>query len=367
MSERFVREESAEPSASAIRFEGVTKRFGDSVAVDDLNLEIRKGEFFSLLGPSGCGKTTTLRMVAGFEQPSEGRIYLEGEPVETVPPYKRNVNTVFQSYALFEHLNIADNVAFGLRRRKIGKDEVRTRVAEALELVELQGREKSRPGELSGGQKQRVALARALVNRPSVLLLDEPLGALDLKLRKQMQVELKGIQREVEITFLYVTHDQEEALAMSDRIAVMEGGYVKQCSTPEEVYEHPTGPFVAGFIGVSNLLPGVTENGGVRLSSGELCRADVPADCGPGEEVQLSVRPEKVWTEDPEEGMVSIEGTIAERVYVGTSTQVIVQLSNGVRLIALDQNFNRAKADDRWEIGDRLRVSWHPEHSLVLR
>ena len=352
---------------SAIRFEGVTKRFGEAVAVDNLNLEIEPGEFFSLLGPSGCGKTTTLRMVAGFEQPSEGRIYLEDEPVETVPPYNRNVNTVFQSYALFEHLNIEQNVAFGLKRRKVDKEEIRSRVAEALELVELRGREKSHPRELSGGQKQRVALARALINRPAVLLLDEPLGALDLKLRKQMQVELKGLQREVGITFLYVTHDQEEALAMSDRIAVMEGGYVKQCSSPEDVYEHPTGPFVAGFIGVSNLLPGVAENGGVRLASGELCKANVPSDCSPGDQVQLSVRPEKIWTEEAEEGMVSIEGTIVERVYVGTSTQVILELANGVRLIALEQNFNRAKSDDRWGIGDRIRVSWHPEHSLVLR
>ena len=269
-------------SDSAIHLEGVTKRFGNSVAVDDLDLEIGQGEFFSLLGPSGCGKTTTLRMVAGFEQPSEGRIYLEGEPVETVPPYERNVNTVFQSYALFEHLSIADNVAFGLKRRKVPKDEIKTRVAEALDLVELLGREKDSPRELSGGQKQRVALARALVNRPSVLLLDEPLGALDLKLRKQMQVELKGIQREVGITFLYVTHDQEEALAMSDRIAVMEGGKVKQCGTPEEVYEHPTGPFVAGFIGVSNLLPGVAANGGVQLEGGDRCAAKVPADCRRG-------------------------------------------------------------------------------------
>ena len=352
---------------SAIRFEGVTKRFGDSVAVDDLNLEIEKGEFFSLLGPSGCGKTTTLRMVAGFEQPSEGRIYLEGEPVETVPPYKRHVNTVFQSYALFEHLSIRDNVAFGLKRQKVAKDEIRTRVAEALELVELRGREKAKPGELSGGQKQRVALARALVNRPSVLLLDEPLGALDLKLRKQMQVELKGIQREVGITFLYVTHDQEEALAMSDRIAVMEGGEVQQCSSPEDIYEHPSGPFVAGFIGVSNLLPGTTANGGVRLASGEHCEAKVPPDCAEGSEVQLSVRPEKIWVDELEQGMVSIEGTIVERVYVGTTTQVIVTLGNGVRLVALEQNTARVKADNKWEIGDRVKVGWHPEHSLVLR
>jgi spermidine/putrescine transport system ATP-binding protein len=360
--------ENSAPAQSAIRFEGVTKRFGDFMAVDALDLEIRSGEFFSLLGPSGCGKTTSLRMVAGFEQPSEGRIFLEGEPVETVPPYRRNVNTVFQSYALFEHLTIEENVAFGLKRRKVEKDEIRRRVAEALELVELHGRGGVRPRELSGGQKQRVALARTLVNRPSVLLLDEPLGALDLKLRKQMQVELKGIQREVGITFLYVTHDQEEALAMSDRIAVMDGGLIRQCGSPEDIYEHPAEPFVAGFIGVSNLLPGVCENGGVRLAGGTVFEARVPADCASGAEIQLSVRPEKIAINDEiGEGMVTIEGTIVERVYVGTSTQVIVELAPGVRLMALEQNWLRARSDDRWEIGDRVRLGWQPEHALVLR
>jgi spermidine/putrescine transport system ATP-binding protein len=367
MSAEPIRAHSAEPSASAIRFEGVTKTFGDLEAVKELDLEIEKGEFFSLLGPSGCGKTTTLRMVAGFELPSTGRIYLEGEPVETVPPYKRNVNTVFQSYALFEHLSVADNVAFGLKRRKVAKDEIRTRMAEALELVQLTGREKARPAELSGGQKQRVALARALVNRPAVLLLDEPLGALDLKLRKQMQVELKGIQREVGITFLYVTHDQEEALAMSDRIAVMDRGVVRQCGPPEEVYEQPAGSFVAGFIGVSNLLPGTVEDSGVRVAGAELCRAEVPGHVSNGDDVQLSVRPEKIWIDDLEEGMVSVGGTIVERVYLGTTTQVIVELVPGVRLVALEQNTARARSDDRWEIGDRVRLGWHPEHARVLR
>jgi spermidine/putrescine transport system ATP-binding protein len=352
---------------SAIRFEAVTKRFGETVAVDALDLQVEKSEFFSLLGPSGCGKTTTLRMVAGFEQPSQGHIYLDGDPVEAVPPYKRNVNTVFQSYALFEHLSVQDNVAFGLKRRKVASDEVRSRVAEALELVELHGRERSRPRELSGGQKQRVALARALVNRPSVLLLDEPLGALDLKLRKQMQVELKGIQREVGITFLYVTHDQEEALAMSDRIAVMEDGEVKQCGTPEEVYEQPSGPFVAGFIGISNLLAGVVENGGVKLASGATCLADLPGDLAQGSEVHLSVRPEKIWLDELEDGMVSLEGTIVERVYVGTTTQVIVELGPGMRVTALEQNTALARSDDRWQIGDRVRLGWHREHARVLR
>jgi spermidine/putrescine transport system ATP-binding protein len=351
----------------SIRFEGVSKRFGSTVAVDDLNLEVRAGEFFSLLGPSGCGKTTTLRMVAGFEGPSEGRIFLEGRPVEGVPPFRRNVNTVFQSYALFDHLDVQGNVAFGLKRRKVPGPEIAERVAEALELVQLRGRERSKPHELSGGQRQRVALARALVNRPAVLLLDEPLGALDLKLRRQMQVELKAIQREVGITFLYVTHDQEEALAMSDRIAVMDGGVVEQCGTPEEVYERPAKPFVAGFIGISNLIAGQVENGGVRLPGGVLCAASLPDGVGPGTTVQLSVRPEKIVLDAEEEGMVRVPGTVAERVYVGTATQVIVELAEGARVVALEQNTQRARADDRWELGDAVTVCWLPEHSLVLR
>ncbi len=351
----------------AVRFDGVTKRFGSATAVDDLNLTVEQGEFFSLLGPSGCGKTTTLRMVAGFEQPTDGNVFLDGEPVGGVPPYKRNVNTVFQSYALFDHLDVQGNVAFGLKRRKVAKDEIETRVADALALVQLKGRETSKPHELSGGQRQRVALARALVNRPAVLLLDEPLGALDLKLRRQMQVELKAIQREVGITFLYVTHDQEEALAMSDRIAVMNAGVVVQCGTPEEVYERPAKPFVAGFMGISNLMEGRVENGGVRLAGGAHCVARVPDGIPDGETVQLSVRPEKIVLDQQTDAMVQLPGTVAERVYVGTATQVIVELSGGARIVALEQNTERARDDDRWEIGHDVTVGWLPEHSLVLR
>jgi spermidine/putrescine transport system ATP-binding protein len=351
----------------AIRFEGVTKRFGPTVAVDDLSISVLRGEFFSLLGPSGCGKTTTLRMIAGFEQPTEGSVYLEGDPVDDVPPYERNVNTVFQSYALFEHLDVQRNIAFGLKRRGVPADEIRTRTAEALELVQLTGRESAKPRQLSGGQMQRVALARALVNRPAVLLLDEPLGALDLKLRKQMQVELKQIQREVGITFLYVTHDQEEALSMSDRVAVMNEGRVIQCGPPEEVYERPTGEFVAGFIGISNLLEGVVEKDGtVRVGDLNL-RTALPEDCREGDTVRLSVRPEKIAVEDIEEGMVSLEGTIEARVYLGVMTQITVSLGNGDRLVALEQATYRARADDRWEPGTRIKLGWHPEHCLVLR
>jgi spermidine/putrescine transport system ATP-binding protein len=351
----------------AVRFEGVTKRFGSTTAVDGLSLTVHQGEFFSLLGPSGCGKTTTLRMVAGFEQPSEGQIFLDGEPVAGVPPYKRNVNTVFQSYALFEHLDVRGNVAFGLKRRKVPSEEIAERVTEALELVQLTGRERSKPHELSGGQRQRVALARALVNRPAVLLLDEPLGALDLKLRRQMQVELKAIQREVGITFLYVTHDQEEALAMSDRIAVMDAGVVEQCGTPEEVYERPAKPFVAGFIGISNLMEGTADSGAVRLANGALCAAPLPEGVADGTPVHLSVRPEKIVLDEGGDGMVRLPGRIAERVYVGTATQVIVELEGGARIVALEQNTERARADDRWELGMPVTFGWLPEHSLVLR
>jgi spermidine/putrescine transport system ATP-binding protein len=352
---------------AAVELEKVTKRFGEFTAVDALDLTVGQGEFFSLLGPSGCGKTTTLRLIAGFETPTEGAVRLDGEDVAKVPPYRRHVNTVFQSYALFDHLCVEDNVAFGLRRQKVPKAEVGRRVAEALELVALHERARSRPHQLSGGQRQRVALARALVNRPSVLLLDEPLGALDLQLRKQMQIELKRIQREVGITFIYVTHDQEEALAMSDRIAVMHDGVVQQLGPPEEIYEQPVKAFVAGFIGISNLLPAKVEDGGVRLATGGLISAPVPDGLPEGTEVQLSIRPEKLWIDELEDGMAAVEGVVAERVYLGTTTQLIVELAPGSRLVALEQNTSRARADDRWELGDRVRVGWRPEHAQVLR
>jgi spermidine/putrescine transport system ATP-binding protein len=354
--------------ADAIKLEGVTKRFGDHAAVDDVSLDINKGEFFSLLGPSGCGKTTTLRMIAGFEQPTEGQILLEGDPVDDVPPYERNVNTVFQSYALFEHLNVSDNVAFGLKRKKVPKDEIAKRVADALELVSLEHRSDARTSELSGGMQQRVALARALVNRPAVLLLDEPLGALDLKLRGQMQVELKEIQREVGITFVYVTHDQGEALAMSDRIAVMSDGKVVQCGAPEEVYERPDEAFVAGFIGVSNLMEGIVDGKDtVKIANGKKVDAPLPDGLDRGQTVQISVRPEKIALDDLEKGMVSLDGTVEQRVYQGVNTQVTVSLGDGARVVALEQNTYRASSDDRWEPGTKVKVGWHPDHCLVLR
>jgi spermidine/putrescine transport system ATP-binding protein len=307
-------------------------------------------------------------MLAGFEIPSEGRILLHGEAVENVPPYERDTNMVFQSYALFEHLDVADNVAFGLRRRKVAKEEIRERVAAALELVDMSERASSRTDELSGGQMQRVALARALVNRPKVLLLDEPLGALDLKLRRQMQVELKEIQREVGITFVFVTHDQEEALSMSDRIAVMTDGRVVQCGPPEEVYEKPAEQFVAGFIGISNLLPGTADGDGkVRIANGTSVPAPVPSDCAQGEPVNLSVRPEKIAIDEIEDGMVTLDGTVSARVYLGVMTQITVDVGEGNHLVALEQATYRASADDRWEPGTKVRLGWHPEHALVLR
>jgi ABC-type Fe3+/spermidine/putrescine transport system ATPase subunit len=322
----------------------LVKRFAEVTAVDGINLEMPSGEFFSMLGPSGCGKTTTLRMIAGFEQPSEGKILLDGNDMQYTPPHKRNVNTVFQSYALFPHLNVYDNVAFGLRRQKTPKGEIRQRVAEALELVQLTGLEKRKPGQMSGGQQQRVALARALVLKPAVLLLDEPLGALDAKLRKQLQVELKALQQQVGITFVYVTHDQEEALTMSDRIAVFSEGRIEQIGTPGEIYERPANDFVAGFVGTSNIV----ERDGERRT----------------------IRPEKIRMLD--EGAaapadaVSETGVVQEVVYLGSVTRFLVSLDRGETLVVVRQNLETSAEEAMAERGRRVRLAWRAQDATAL-
>ncbi|PZR64656.1 MAG: spermidine/putrescine ABC transporter ATP-binding protein [Chloroflexi bacterium] len=360
-----------------VRLDRVTKRFHDVVAVDDLSLDVRRGEFFSLLGPSGCGKTTTLRMIGGFEEATSGKIFLAGTDVTGLPPYRRNVNTVFQNYALFPHLSVYENVAFGLRRRRVASGEIRHQVGSMLELVELPGYEARRPSQLSGGQQQRVALARALINHPQVLLLDEPLGALDLKLRKQMQIELKRIQTEVGITFIYVTHDQEEAMTMSDRIAVMRGGHIEQLGAPEELYERPGTAFVAGFLGVSNLLDGdVAEVDGdyssVRLTGGTLLRAPRPAVNG-ARRVQVGVRPEKLRVVPISDGSAAgsgdlntIEGTILDASYIGVSTQYLVETRDGQRLTVYSQNLETSGAGEALADGQQVRLTWKPQHTFVI-
>ncbi|MGW2964413.1 ABC transporter ATP-binding protein [Streptomyces sp. NPDC001220] len=350
----------------AVRLTGVSKRFADTYAVRDLNLDIEAGLFFSLLGPSGCGKTTSLRMIGGFTDPTEGSVLLAGEDVTALPPNKRNVNTVFQSYALFDHLSIADNVAFGLKRKGVEKGEIWRRVGEMLELVQLDGFAGRKPRTLSGGQRQRVALARALVNRPAVLLLDEPLAALDLKLRRQMQVELKQIQREVGITFVFVTHDQDEALTMSDRICVMNEGRVEQCGTPEDVYEHPASRFVASFMGTSNLMTGTYRGGEVTLDQGPALPVGPRAAIADGTSVSVSLRPEKVWLSDFEPGMSVLRGVIRDTVYSGPTTTYLIELAPGVTLSVLEQNTARARMEDRWSGGETVEFGWRPEHCLVL-
>jgi spermidine/putrescine transport system ATP-binding protein len=362
-----------EARAPSVELQNVSKRFGDLLAVDDLSLELESGEFFTLLGPSGCGKTTTLRMIAGFERPSEGTIRIDGADVAQLPPHQRPTNTVFQSYALFPHMSVEDNVAFGLRRKRVAKEEIRRRVASELDRVGLAAEAKRRPAQLSGGQQQRVALARALVNLPKVLLLDEPLGALDLKLRKGLQVELKRIQREVGITFVYVTHDQEEALTMSDRIAVMNRGRVEQVADPEGVYERPATTFVAGFIGVSNLMPAVVAGSDeVRLEHGPAVR--VPANgLAPGQRCHAVVRPEKLRIEPLEaaapsvNGLPRVEGTVESSLYLGTSTQIVVDLGDGVRMTVLVPNASEAERQRLPGGGARVALSWDPDHMHVVR
>src|SRR4051794_24755579 len=347
--------------------------FGETVAVDHIDLEVVSGEFFSLLGPSGCGKTTTLRMIGGFEAPTSGLIELQGQDVTWLPPYKRHVNTVFQNYALFPHLSIFENVAFGLRRQKVRDAEVRSRVTEMLQLVRLFGFEKRKPSQISGGQAQRVALARALINRPAVLLLDEPLGALDLKLRKQMQIELKRIQQEVGITFIYVTHDQEEAMTMSDRIAVMNRGHYEQLGDPEVLYERPSTRFVAGFLGVSNLLPASVVGRDGTYATAKLhdeTQIRVPNALVDGHaSVSIGVRPEKIRlseaTSEGPSGHNRILGVVRDASYLGVSTQYIID-SKGGTLTVYEQNVERATRAELWSRGDEVQLTWSPDHSFVV-
>jgi spermidine/putrescine transport system ATP-binding protein len=372
---------SSSPAAdelAAIELIGVNKHFpaagGGVVAVDSVDLAIDSGEFFSLLGPSGCGKTTTLRMLAGFEEPTSGRILLYGRDMVGVPPYRRDVNMVFQHYALFPHMNVYDNIAFGLRHKKVARDEIERRVTDSLRLVELQGRERRRPRQLSGGQQQRVALARALVNRPRALLLDEPLGALDLKLRRAMQLELKRIQREVGITFVYVTHDQEEALTMSDRLAVMNAGRIEQLGTPRELYEQPANRFVADFLGTSNIIGGRLEHrdrawalAGLGQGQRVLLR---PADgLRPDQQVEIVVRPEKMALHavetPPPPTHCALRGTVTEVVYLGTSTTYSVRTEEGKQVLVYRQNAATIGGDDVVP-GQVGWLSWLPEHSYVL-
>ena len=341
-----------------VRIEGVTKRFQDVTAVDDLTLDIEAGKFYALLGPSGCGKTTTLRMIGGFEEPTEGTIYLGERAVTGLPPHKRDVNTVFQSYALFPHLTVFENVAFGLRRKGVKKAELGKQVEEMLRIVGLAGYGNRKPRQLSGGQQQRVALARALVNRPRVLLLDEPLGALDLKLRKEMQLELKRIQHEMGFTFVHVTHDQEEAMTMADWIVVMNSGRIEQLGEPAELYEHPRTPFVANFLGVSNLLPGVVAGpDSVKLESGEVLHVSPSALDGRTGQVSVGIRPEKLYIDGT--GVNRLAGEIVERAYVGVSTQYVVKTPLGQVSVYVQGAGSHAP-------GERLELSFSPEAAFVV-
>jgi len=366
------REETRQSSAPSIELREVRKTFGEVVAVDEISLSVERGEFLTLLGPSGCGKTTSLRMIGGFELPTAGEVLIDGEPMGDRPPYRRPVNTVFQSYALFPHLSVGKNVSYGLEMSGVPRRERGRRVAEVLDLVRLPHVEARKPAELSGGQQQRVALARALVNRPAVLLLDEPLGALDLKLRKAMQLELKRLNREVGATFVYVTHDQEEALTMSDRIAVMNDGLVLQLGTPEEVYERPRNRFVADFIGQTNFLEGQ-----VVGSDGEFATVDIPglgviravgtAASALAGGVTIAIRPEKIaFAADAAQDAAwnSVEGEIVETVYLGTHSHHVVRLPGGASLVVHRQN--RAFPGSPLAIGDRARLAFAPSSATVL-
>jgi putative spermidine/putrescine transport system ATP-binding protein len=347
--ERAVEDDRSASADAAVHLDGVHKRFGDIVAVDRVDLRILPGEFFSMLGPSGSGKTTCLRMIAGFDLPTEGTIFLHGRDVSRLPPYERDVNTVFQDYALFPHMTVAENVAYGLKVKRVDRAERTRRVGDALAMVRLDGFDARKPHELSGGQRQRVALARALVNRPKVLLLDEPLGALDLKLRQAMQIELKSIQQEVGLTFIFVTHDQEEALTMSDRLAVMNHGLVEQVGTPAEVYERPATAFVAGFVGVSNVLSGL------------------PARAITGSDDPVTIRPEKIHLGEPQDqprgDEHSATGTVRDVVYLGALTRYIVALDDGGELVVLQQNLERSSMEALQVRGRSVRLRWDRQHT----
>ncbi len=358
-----------------IRLERVTKRFGEVLVIDDLDLEIERGAFYALLGPSGCGKTTTLRMIGGFELPTEGRVLLGGSEVTNAPPHKRDVNTVFQSYALFPHLTIEKNVAFGLERKGVGKAETKKRVAEALETVQLPHLAKRKPAQLSGGQQQRVALARALVNRPRALLLDEPLGALDLRLRRQLQVELKRIQQEVGITFIHVTHDQEEAMSMADTIAVMNRGKIEQAGSATDLYERPQTAFVAKFLGVSNLVRGTIGQANGELSAvtthdGATLHAPTNR-CAEhaGSPVAIGVRPEKVKLSPVEQrapsGANALRGTVVLSSFLGVSIQYVVRTAGGEELIVLAQNED-GSLPESLGAGREVQLTWDPRHTFVV-
>ena len=342
----------ANDSIPAVRLSGVSRHFGDVKALDNIDLDIVDGEFFSMLGPSGSGKTTCLRLIAGFDQPTDGRIELHGEDVTDLPPYERSVNTVFQDYALFPHMDVADNVGYGLMIKKMPRPERMKRVSEMLDLVQLPGMEQRKPSQLSGGQRQRVALARALIMHPRVLLLDEPLGALDLKLRQQMQIELKAIQQRVGITFIYVTHDQEEALTMSDRLAVFDHGRIEQIGTPAKVYEHPDTPFVAGFVGVSNLVGGAL------------------AQAITGSPDTFSIRPEKINIQAPgaivPDGYWSVNGRIRDVVYLGMYTRYLVELDGGADLTVVRQNLDETSMDVLASRGRPVLLTWQREHNRPI-
>ena len=357
-----------------IHLDAVTKRFGEMTAVDELTLSIERGAFYAMLGPSGCGKTTTLRMIGGFEDPTEGKVYLGGDEVTQLPPYKRDVNTVFQSYALFPHLSVERNVGFGLERRKTGKEEVRKRVGEALELVQLGHLGKRKPTQLSGGQQQRVALARALVNRPRALLLDEPLGALDLRLRKQLQIELKRIQQDIGITFVHVTHDQEEAMTMADTIAVMNGGKIEQAGSAADLYERPRTEFVANFLGVSNLVDARLKGAEGTLSRVEThdgAHLHVPSDrvAGEGDDVRVGVRPEKITLVPAGEQCPSdanvLRGTIVVAAFLGVSIQYVIRAAGGEELTVITQNAE-GKEPDSFAAGREVQLAWQPQHTFVV-